>query len=327
MPIIDNGPNVEIRTQVGVLRMIIPAQMLSDLRSAALIDGLRMAANDKWLIGEIRYGGEPRTGDSVCLNCGGTEGFYAPTGAKDGHLHHYRPDSNEPSPLRRKWVKYLCPVCQDPLARLRDDLRAAGIPDPEAVIERAGDIWWSKPGREEMGSAVDRFIGRMLADQIAGSLTLVGPYGVGKTALGEFIVYACRKANRDALYVTAERFKEAVKDQFGDESSPYLQRLRTAAIVVMDQVDWIRETTGGGRASYTAELFRDVFNHRYNLRKTHATVYVVNQQAWEGQGEDVLAAIYNRMTEGEVVFAQGKGTRAEIASAVSGPQPVQEELP
>lgn len=337
MPIIDlkNGITELRRADNNALLMMVPTQLLNDLRSAALVDGLKMAGDDKWLVKEIRLNGDPDVAagraawlakdamQSVpddweytpCWNCGDTLAFIAPTGDRDAARFHTRPDADGTpvkSPLHRKWREYPCPACQNPRELLREHLRLAGIIDPERAL--AQEIWWGRPYRLEMERGVQGFISRMVQNRISGTLTLVGPYGCGKSTLSEHIVVECKRASLDVLYVTAERFKEAAMDavRSDDGDSPYLKRVRSAPIVVMDQLDWIRESTSTGQPSYTAEVFRDVFDHRYRMRNSCATVYVVNLDAWQQAGKEMLSAIYDRMKEGEVYTARNKETRQEI---------------
>jgi len=308
----------EVRSKAGALLMLLPTQIMADLRSCALMDGLQQR-DDKYLLSEMGYAGaytEQRDRDSneviSCWNCGGTEGFMAPTGERWNGLFHIRNDGR-PSLLKRRMQTYPCPACQDPRQRLLEDLRRSGIADPEGAVTR--DIWWGKPGREAMEAGIRELIQRIQNDTYAGQVTLIGPFGGGKSTLSQHVVVEARRAHRDAIYVTAERFKDAATEQFRNEQdggSSYIQRIRTAPIVVMDQIDWIREITSGGQQSYTAEVFRDVFNHRYELRRTHCTVYVVNIAAWQERGKAGLAAIYDRMQDGEVLIDQTRNTRATL---------------
>jgi len=323
MPLIyrEDG-NIEIRyREDNQLVMMIPQTLMKDLCSVALIDGIEQANNEIWLLGEIRRAGEPRGIDPeaehpVCWNCGGTAGFYAPTGDKRPEIRHYRADTKHgPSPIHREFVFYECPACQNPTAKLIEKLQRAGIPDPEDVLARSNDIWWNKPGREAMEAGIQRLVDVVHQHQIGGFATLVGPYGCGKTILAEYFILECIRGRHDALYVTADAFKAAVYDAFDPDSrgAAFLQRVRSAPILVFDQIDWIRETTSGGQQAYAAEVFRDIFDHRYALRRTHTTVMVCNLKAWEDHEESVLSAIYDRMNEGLVLVAQVKNTRKEIA--------------
>jgi hypothetical protein len=319
MPLKHN-PNglTEVRSKVGDLLMLLPTRLLIDLRNCALEDGLQQAQDERYLLGEMGYAGQKPyqhewsvQDESECWNCLGTLGFMAPTGERNNGLWHVRTDG-KPSMLKRSMVTYPCPACQDPRVRLLEDLRRSGIADPEGALIKTIH---AMPGRGEMEAGIRELIKRIELDTYAGQYTLAGPFGCGKSTLSQHVVVAARKANRDAIYVTAERFKDAATEQIRNEQdggSSYIQRIRTAPIVVMDQIDWIREITSGGQQSYTAEVFRDVFNHRYELRRTHCTVYVVNLQAWQQHGANALAAIYDRMNDGVVLVANIKDTRRTL---------------
>jgi DNA replication protein DnaC len=314
-----NDGLTEVRTRGGELVMLLPTQIMQDLRSCALMDGIQGAQDDRYLLAELGYAGhyaEQRDRDTnellSCWNCGGTEAFMAPTGERWGALWHVRADGKT-SHFKRRMQAYPCPACQNPHQKLLEDLRRSGIADPEGAVTR--DIWWKKPGREQMEAGIKELVERIKNDTYAGQVTLVGPFGSGKSTLSQYVVVQARKAHRDAIYVTAQRFKEAALEQVKNEQdggSTYIQRIRTAPIVVMDQIDWIREITSGGQQSYTAEVFRDVFNHRYELRRTHCTVYVVNMDAWTQRGHQMLAAIYDRMQDGMVLIDNTKNTRAML---------------
>lgn len=194
-------------------------------------------------------------------------------------------------------------------------LRRAGLADPETVVARAMD--WDMAGREEMAAGVRAFVQRMMRDERGGQMVLASPYGCGKTALAEWAVWQCCAAGKDAIYVSAEAFKRAVSDMIGmgDVTSRMIDRVRSASIVVMDQIDWIREQVAGGHQSYTAEVFRDLFDARYRQRRELATVYLVNLDAWERGGNGALDAIYDRMKEGEVLVMRSQGVRAQLGRA------------
>lgn len=312
MPITSKSNGItEVATRDGNVIWLLPSQLWADLKGRALQDGIDGANDEKWLLGEVRYAGQPREEGAECWNCGDTKGFLAPTGDEDHGRVRYRPDGKV-SPLSRMWRQYPCPACQNPKTRLLYMLRKAGIADPQVAITRS--IHWDMPGREAMGRMVKEFANRMITADTAGLLTLAGPYGVGKSALAEFIVIECVKNNQDALYISAEQFKQAIQDSINgdDGATSLLHRLRTAAVVVFDQVDWIREVTSGGQPSYTAEVFRDVFDFRYKLKRTHATVFIVNLEAWHHSGGDMLAAVYDRMREGQVAVMEAAGIREQL---------------
>lgn len=307
MPISHNASNglseVRYRNDERLL-MLLPTQIFVDLRDKAHESGIDRASDERYLLGEVSYASH-RIAEPKCWNCGDSLGFYAPTGKGNRGLWYVRSDGNT-SQLKYELQLYPCPACQNPKRKLIEDLRRAGIADPEAAITK--EIYWnSMEGRFDMELGIRELIQRIKHDTYAGQVTLVGPYGCGKSTLAQYVVVEARKANRDALYITADAFKEAVSEQIHTEAdgggSAYLKRIKSAPIVVMDQIDWIRETVSGGRQSYTAEIFRDVFNHRYELRRTHCTLYVVNLQAWQKRGDEALAAIYDRMTDGIVLIA------------------------
>lgn len=318
MPITHNPANglSEVRYRGDdKLLMLLPTQVFVDLRAKAHDIGINRASDERYLLGEVSYAGNP-IAEPECWNCGDTLGFMAPTGKMAKGNWYVRSDW-ERSDLRYELELYPCPACQNPKQKLLEDLRQAGLSDPESALNKS--IYWnSMAGRQEMEAGIRDLISHIQHDTYAGQVTLVGPFGCGKSTLAQYAVVEARKANRDALYVTAERFKEAVSEQIRNEQdgggSSYLQRIKSAPIVIFDQIDWIRETVSGGRQSYTAEVFRDVFNHRYELRRTHCTVYVVNLQAWEKHGDDALAAIYDRMNDGIVLIANTKDIRRTLAT-------------
>ena len=200
---------------------------------------------------------------------------------------------------------YHCPECR--VAKMED----TWLEDVDATMKIAEDIWWDYPGREEMGRAVQQAIARYTSGDTSGLLTLVGKYGCGKSILAAEIVRACAIGHISALYVTADRFKEAVSASMGrdDGEHPDLLRIRNTPVVVFDQPDWIRERTNSGNPTFAAERARDIFDSRYARKRSRATVYVVNIDAWEMSGNDTLAALYDRMKDGEVAIATNPSLR------------------
>lgn len=294
--------------------LTLPGRMMTDMRAVAALDEIR-CNSDKWLIGEVCYCGEKLRGDDVCYNCGGTGGFLAPTGEKRASRMSCRSDGAL-SPFMRKLVMYPCPVCKDTNALALNQLSKVWLDDPQAVIDAAADLWWEYAGREAMSDAVKRAIARYTAGDTTGTLTLVGPYGCGKSTFAAEIVRACTVANITALYVSTDRFKRAVQDSIGmDGTNPDLDRIQNTPVVVFDQIDWIRETGAGGGTTFVAEKARDIFNARYNMRRSRATVYVVNTAAWNDAGNDALAALYDRMKDGEVAQCDLSGLRERIGQA------------
>lgn len=209
-----------------------------------------------------------------------------------------------------------CICRQHPEGQLLDELRRAGLSDPQTVIDRQID--WKMKGRERMSDGVKAFLARQTSDDPGGQMVLASSFGCGKTALLQWLTWQLRVARVDAIYVTAERFKEAVNLIIRDADgwSPLIDRMKVAPVVVMDQLDWIRERVSGGTDSFTAEIFRDVFDARYR-RRDLATAYSVNLAAWEKGGEGVLDAIYDRMKEGEVYIMRSKGIRDQLGQTVA----------
>ncbi len=192
-------------------------------------------------------------------------------------------------------------------AELIAALKHAGLADPRAAAAR--DIWWGMDGRDEMERAVRAFIEHIVSGQAGGALVLAGPLGIGKTALAEWAVVECVKAGRRALYVSSLLLAEAVQARINhdERGGEYLHRVRNAELVAFDQIDWAEKAS-----PMTQEAVRDIFDQRYQQRRTKATIYLVNLTSWDGEKSGVLAPIYNRMLEAEVCRAAIKGVRAAL---------------
>ena len=193
---------------------------------------------------------------------------------------------------------------------LHNALRHAGIADPKASLAR--EVLWGMAGREEMENGVRRFVERAAGGKPSGAVVLAGPFGIGKSVLGEYATIECVKAGVRALYVSKAAMSDAVqmRIEHDDKGYEFMSRVRHCAVVVFDQLDWVEDAS-----PMTKEAVRDIFDGRYQRRAHQATLYVVNLAAWDAEKTGTLAPLYNRMLEAEIFRATFKGIRAEIGQS------------
>lgn len=241
-----------------------------------------------------------------CPNCGGVKGqgmLYAPTGPET------RPVWMGGERVRRELVGYSCPVCTD--ESFRAMLRArCGVNNPQHL--RTLEIW-EVQGRRTMVKCYQEAISRYSNGQIAGWLTFLGPYGCGKTFFGQRLVADMVATNIEAVYVMAHDLSRGLLDAIGTELTPsdVLGRYIHVPVLVIDQLDWLRQRTARGDMSYVAEQLLHLLDDRYRVRQYRATVLILNSEWWDRGGEE-FAAVLSRAQEG-IVARTGVADLREVA--------------
>jgi hypothetical protein len=283
--------------------------------------------------------------DEQCPNCGGPKGsglIYAPTGKLGAarYFGHYitrtrnnvdgEPvTSQEPEPIRRELEPFPCPVCAGDSRRM-------------FMMERSGLLYegrnWDEidhriyqiDGREQFEQMVNYAVGQWTSGNPTGWLTIIGPYGTGKTAVGEAIVKRCVMSNVQAIFVEAGKLFQVANDSFGNfdtDPQTVLSKWREAPVLVIDEIDWKNTRKYSGDMSRAAEEIFTMLNHRYRTQK--ATAIISPLDWWlidmEGnlhlnpdQGSD-WKAILSRGSEGWIALTQiadqrqtfGKSRRGE----------------
>jgi hypothetical protein len=294
---------------------IVPAEMLSDLKAFAVMDGAPMK-------GEIFFDMQfISSKDQVCPNCRGPRGrgmLHAATGEKATVSYIFgRWDEDKPLPYSRQIKAYPCPVCAD--ESFRAVLRSrCGVTDKEAT---ANDEIWEVDGREEMVAVVNGALSEWTNNRVYGWLTIVGPYGSGKTKLAQVLVRRAVEANIAARYILAHDMGQLIMNTITDDSrsiEEVLEPLRRIPLLVIDQLDWLRQRTSKGDMTMVIEHLLAFLDHRYRERHDKATVLGLNRD-WYLSGGGELAPIVSRAKEGWVAMTE-VGNLREIAGEVQRDQ-------
>jgi hypothetical protein len=295
--------------------MIIPAEILSELKAYAVMDGAPMK-------GEIFFDMQfVSSKEEPCPNCRGPRGrgmLYAATGEKAKVPYILgRWSNDDPLPYTRQMKAYPCPVCADD--SYRSLLRArCGVVDNEAT---AGTELWDVPGREQMMTVVNGALSEWTNNRVYGWLTIVGPYGSGKTKIAQVLVRRAVETNVAARYILAHDLGQAITNTVTDESrniEEVLDPFRRVPLLVIDQLDWLRQRTSKGDMTMVVEHLLAFLDHRYRERHDKATVMVLNHD-WYVSGGGELAPIVSRAKEGWVAMTE-VGNLREVAGQVQRDQ-------
>lgn len=289
---------------------IVPAVLLSDYRAVAIMDG------EAGYKGQIFFDMQFVPKGHECPNCHGPKGhgmLHAPTGEKATIPYHFGGSVGERPPYSRKMKAYPCPVCTT--ENFRSILRArCGVEDAEAT---ASTEIWAIAGREQMITVINGALSEWTNNHVYGWLTIVGPYGSGKTKLAQVLVRRAVEANIAARYILAHDLGQAIMSTVTDDSKTpeeILEPFRRATLLVIDQLDWLRQRTGKGDMTMVVEHLLALLDHRYRERQDKATVLVLNRD-WYMSGGGELAPIVSRASEGWLAVTEVGNLREMVGQA------------
>lgn len=279
-----------------------------------------------------------------CGNCGGKNGsgmIYAPTGEKvparyfghsetvqrkniEGEVYY----SEEPVALRRAMEGFPCPVCSG-TARKQFMRERSGL----LVGTRTwGDIdhrIYPIPGREEFEKSVNAAVAQWTNGNPTGWLTLIGGYGIGKSAVGEAIVKRCVDSGVEAAFVEASTLFQVANDSFGDfdtDPQTVLRFWREIPVLVVDELDWKNTRKFNGDMSRAAEEVITMLQHRYRTQKSTAIIspldwWVLDMDGVlhldQNQGSD-WKAVLSRASEGWIAYTTIPDQRQQFGKARRG---------
>lgn len=195
---------------------------------------------------------------------------------------------------------------------IRHRCNAAGVTKEGWGLENE---FWSLDGREELELATKEMAASFQDGICSGWLTLVAPYGLGKSAMGEWLVIQAIRAGIRAMFMTAEGAQDAIKQSFDGESVAW-HKASTSSLLVFDQPDWLYDKG----TTYQVNQARNMLDGRYRNRDTRATVLLLNIKGWDNRHESGLSAIFNRAEEGKIVISRAEGVRASIGEKVEAAQ-------
>jgi hypothetical protein len=293
---------------------VVPDEILTELRACALMDGGTMKGE---IFFDMQFVGHK---DKECPNCHGPHGsgmLHAATGEKVTIPYHFGGSFDTRPPYSRRMKAYPCPVCAT--ESYRAILRSrCGVEDNEAT---ASTEIWEVAGREQMIATVNGALSEWTNNHVYGWLTIVGPYGSGKTKLAQVTVRRAVESNISARYILAHDLGQFIMSTVTDDSKTpeeVLEPFRRAQLLVIDQLDWLRQKTNKGDMTMVIEHLLAFLDHRYRERQDKATVLVLNHD-WYTSGGGELAPIVSRAAEGWVAITD-IGNLRDIAGQVQRDQ-------
>lgn len=277
-------------------KLQLPESLINDYRTVIALDG--GDPHDVVIIFDD-YAGSTLDRDT-CPNCLGIKGqgkFKAPTGDP---IPRGRRVSG--SMLYRELVEYPCPVCSE--AYYQQQRRAkCGVPS----FIMSDDPLWDVPGRETMVNIIQQATIQWIESHPpAGWLMVLGGYGSGKTFLMQRAVVEMIESGIDAKYVLAGDIRDDLIEAIRLQNEPdithrspdqVVEHYKRLSVLVIDQLDWLRQRTSGGNETFAMEHIRDLLDHRYQNNK--ATAIILNRE-WHDAGGGDLAPILSRARMGLV---------------------------
>jgi len=235
-----------------------------------------------------------------CPNCLGRKGqgkFKAPTGDP---VPRGRRISGQI--VYRELVDYPCPACSEVYYQ-QERRSKCGVPS----FITLNDPVWSVEGRELMVEIIQRATGQWTATHPPqGWLMVLGGYGCGKTFLMQRVILEMIEAGIDARYVLAGDIRDDLLEAIRLQNEPdithrspdqVVEHYKRLPVLVIDQLDWLRQRTSGGNETFAMEHIRDLLDHRYQHNK--ATAIILNRE-WHDAGGGDLAPILSRARMGLV---------------------------
>ena len=189
-----------------------------------------------------------------------------------------------------------CPACSQ--GRMSEYLRQnSGLKSWLSHVKR--DDWRAAPGREPQYNAVMELLA-----QGKGWLTLWGGFGVGKTwllacAINEFI-----RNRKQGVYVAAGALLDHLRDSYQDDGYSYaFGQWSSCFALALDEVNAYHKT------GWAADKYRQLLDHRYNLKDESVTLFACNIQPGGDDWPSDLGWLYSRMSEFPIVQAGGGDVR------------------
>ena len=190
-----------------------------------------------------------------------------------------------------------CPACSK--GRLSEYLRKNSGIKVEWMTHARPDDYKHTHGREPQYDAV-----MDLLRKGSGWLTLWGEYGTGKTyllacAINEFI-----RDRKQGAYITAGALLDHLRDSYGEDGYSYaFGQWSNCFTLAIDEVDSYHDT------SWARDKWRQLLNHRYNMKDESVTLFACNAEPGGDDWPSDLGWLYSRMTEFPIVEAGGGDVR------------------
>ena len=193
-----------------------------------------------------------------------------------------------------------CPVCTK--GRLSEYLRQASGLSGWMVDARFGGYLQTDARRAQYQAA------RRIAERGHGWLTLWGEYGQSKTFLLSAIVNHAIEHKRPAVYVTASRLLDHLRDAYkpgGLGFSEAFHHWADCQVLAIDEADAYHDT------SWAQDKYRQLLDHRYNLAVggESITLFACNPEPGGDGWPEALDWLHDRMRHFEIVQTQGGSLR------------------
>jgi len=203
-----------------------------------------------------------------------------------------------------------CPKCRTDNSEqaVLERIRKAGVGEDGWKLDQD---FWHIDGRKPLEDAIKDMAKQLQAGNCSGWLTLVSSFGLGKSAMGQWLVIQAVRAGVQSMYMTAGDFQQAVSDEIGGIGNK-VDRSAKVQLLVFDQPDWLYSKG----ETYQINQARKMLDARYMNRHELCTVIILNLLGWESRHDTGLAAIMNRAEEGKIVISKAAGVREEIGERI-----------
>lgn len=203
-----------------------------------------------------------------------------------------------------------CPTCKTENSEeaIRERIKQAGVTSDGWKLE---EDFWSINGRKKLEDAIKNMAAKITGGDCSGWLTVVSGFGLGKSAMAQWLVIQAVRAGVQSMFVTANDFQKAVSEEAQGIGNA-LDRIEKIPLLVFDQPDWLYQKG----ETFQINKARAILDARYIHRDQQATVLILNLLGWESRYESGLAAIFDRADEYPVVISKTAGIRSEIGERI-----------
>jgi hypothetical protein len=233
-------------------------------------------------------------GDANCTACLGM-GYFTydvpPEHQEFGRMHKCPCTSNTPDEQARMWARSGVPLdCRDL------DVFADGGTYGLSTLE----------GRRIANELARLFTSNVITQEISHSITLIGPYGSGKTFTGRAIAATLIRAGVEARYITLREFRDDLQGSFSGNAADTLvirRKYENVPVMVIDELEKVQPT------GWSIDMVFALANARFDKRGFTSTVWLFSDEFHKKKGGAEFRDIHSRAMTG-----RANGWVAEITS-------------
>lgn len=155
---------------------------------------------------------------------------------------------------------------------------------------------------------------RGVIERPTGWTIVYGSFGTGKSGLLRATVASCCRAGIRARYINAADLLAEIKATFDDETLravDVIERYKNCRVLAIDEIDKVQAT------GWATETLMRIYDERYRLRDTTATLFATNMMPEQRGGRYVLMANSNpalgylddRLRDANMVMMDGASIR------------------